>query len=196
MKTIFKIMLAVVLCIFTTAVFASGNLRLNILPMNEEKALVNISALSGVNFNVTITNEKGQVVYYQEDSGSDQIYRKIFNFSELEDGTYRMKVACTDLSTERFIEKKRDKITVGEENTTQSPFFGVEGNILKCTYLNFDNDNITLHLYDRSEELYLKSLGKNFNIQHALNLSQLKSGRYEAVLTAGNKQFIYNVEIK
>jgi hypothetical protein len=135
-------------------------------------------------------------VYYQENSDPASLYHKVYNFSELEDGNYKMTVVSSDLTTEREFLKSRGKIKVGEEKTSIEPFFGYENNLLRCSFLNFMNEDVALRFYDSTQQVYYKKIGNDFNIQQALNLSKLGKGNYEAVLTAGEKQYSYPIEIQ
>jgi hypothetical protein len=196
MKTMLKVTFLFALVAFASTVFASGNLKVNILPLNADKAVVAISTLSNSNFNITIADDKGQIVYYQESSNPGENYRKVYNFSDLEDGTYQLTVVSDNLSAERQFNKSRGQIKVGEEKTTLEPFFGYEAGILRCSYLNFTKEDMTLHFFKNNELIYTKNVGRGFNMQEALNLSKLDKGNYEAVLYAGGKQFTYPIQIQ
>jgi hypothetical protein len=196
MKTMLKVTFLFALVAFASTVFASGNLKVNILPLNADKAVVAISTLSNSNFNITIADYKGQIVYYQESSNPGENYRKVYNFSDLEDGTYQLTVVSDNLSAERQFNKSRGQIKVGEEKTTLEPFFGYEAGILRCSYLNFTKEDITLHFFKNNELIYTKNVGRGFSMQEALNLSKLDKGNYEAVLYAGGKQFTYPIQIQ
>lgn len=196
MKTMLKVTLLFALVAFANTLFATGNLKLNILPLNDEKAVVAISTLSNSNFNITIVDEKNQIVYYQEAADQGAGYRKVYNFSDLEDGMYKLTVESNDLSSERQFKKSHGAIKVGEEKTTLEPFFGYEDGILRCSYLNFAKENVNLYFLDNDKQIYTKNIGRDFNVQQAFNLSQLAKGSYDAVLTAGEKQFSYTIEIQ
>jgi len=196
MKTILRLTGVLALVAVVNVVFASGNITLNMIPLKNEKAAVAISTLSNSNFNVTITDDKGQVFYYQENTDQADVFQKVYNFENLEDGIYKLTVLSEGLTTERQFQKHHGRILVGDEKTTMKPFFGYEGDLLRCSYLNFDNDKVTLQFYGANGELLSKQFGKEFSIQQALNLSKLDNGSYEAVLTAGDKQFTYNIEVE
>jgi len=196
MKTMLKITFLFALVAVANTLFAAGNLKLNMVALKNEKAMVAISALENSNFNITITNEKGQIVYYQENSDPSSLYNKVYNFSELEDGSYKIMVVSSDLTTEREFLKSHGKIKVGEERTSIEPFFGYENNLLRCSFLNFMNEDVALHFYNNDQQVFYKKIGKEFNVQQALNLSKLGKGTYEAVLTAGDKQYSYPIEIQ
>ncbi len=196
MKTMLKITLLFALVAFANTLFAAGNLKVNILPVNAEKAVVTISSISNSNFIITIADENGRIIYFKENSKAEENYRKVFDFSILEDGTYKLTVVSNDITAERQFEKSHRTIKVGEEKTTLEPVFGYENGILRCTYLNFTKEDITLHFFKNNEIIYTKSIGREFNLQEALNLSKLDKGKYEVVLFAGIKQFKYPIQIQ
>lgn len=196
MKTILKVTFLFALVAFANTLFASGNLKVNLLPVNAEKAVVAISTLSNSNFSITIADDKDQIIYYQENSNAGENYRKVFNFSDLEDGTYKLAVVSNGLTAERQFKKSHGQINVGEEKTTLEPFFGYEAGILRCSYLNFTKEDMTLHFFKNNELIYTKNIGRDFNVQQALNLSKLDKGNYQAVLYAGGKQFTYPIQIQ
>jgi len=196
MKTMLKVTFLFALVAFANTLFAAGNLKVNIVPVKAEKALVAISKLSDSNFNITIADANGQIVFYKENSNPSENYRQVYDFSDLENGTYYLTVVSNDLTTERQFSLSYGQITVGEEKTTLQPFFGYQAGILKCSYLNFEKDKVTLIFYKNDEQIYSKKIGRDFNIHHALNLSKLDKGEYKAVLYAGEKQFKYPIEIQ
>jgi len=196
MKTMLKVTLLFAFVAFANTLFATGSLMVNMLPINAEKAVVAISTLSSSNFNITIVDEKDQIVYYQEVADQGAGYRKVYNFSYLDDGTYKLTVESNDLSSELQFQKSHGTIKVGEEKTTLEPFFEYEDGIFRCSYLNFTRENVTIYFFKNNQQLYTKNIGRDFNVQQALNLLQLASGSYDAVLTAGEKQFLYTIEIQ
>jgi hypothetical protein len=196
MKTIFRVTMLFAFVAFANTLFAMGNLNVNILPINSEKAVVSVSALTNCNFSIKIVNEKNQIVYYNENSIPGEYYRKVFNFSDLEDGEFTLSVASGNLKTERSFQKTRRSIQVGTEKTTLDPFFSYKNDILKFTYMNFMNENITLSFYENNQKLYSKAIGKTFNVVEALDLSKVEKGNYLAVLRAGSKEYLYPINIE
>lgn len=195
MKTILKITAVFAFVAFSNALFAVGNLKVNIHPLNSEKAVVDISSLSNCNFSLTVANEDNNIVYYKEDSDPSANYSKVFDFSNLEDGKYKLVVVADKMVAERTFLKHLGNIEVGEETTTLEPFFSYKDGLLKCTYLNFMNDNLHVSLYNTNDErIYTKKIGRNFNILEGFDLSKLEPGNYRAVLSAGNKAFAFNIE--
>jgi len=196
MKTILKMTLAFAFVAFANTLFAAGNLKVNILPISAEKALVAISSLTNSNLKITVEDSHGRIAYYQEVAEPTGNYRKVYDFSNLESGTYKLSVESDRLTTERSFEMKNWKIEVGNEETSLEPFFGYNNGLLRCSYLNFQKKNLTLYFYDQKHLIYTKAIGKDFNIREALNLSKLDKGVYTAVLSTPDKDYTYNLEIK
>ena len=84
MKTTLKITLLLALVVVANNLFAAGNLKVSMIALKNVKAAVAISTLSNSNFNITISDEMGQIVYYQENTDQGDIFRKVYNFSNLE----------------------------------------------------------------------------------------------------------------
>lgn len=195
MKTILKVTIMFAFVAFANTLFASGNLVLNIFPLSSEKAVVAISSFPDSNLKISVEDRKGRIIYYKETSDPNSSYKKIFDFSDLEEDTYTLSVVCDGITAERSIKISNRDIQVGEEKTMIEPYFGYENGILKCSYLNFSKDNLTLNFYENNQLIYSKNIGCNFNIIEALGLSKLKKGNYVAILAAGEKEFSYNFNI-
>ncbi len=195
MKTMFKVTLLFALLICANTLFATGNLKVNIIPMKDEKAVVAISALSNTSFKMTLTNNEGHVVYYLENSEQSNNYKKVYNFSDLDDGYYKLTVVSEGMTSERPFRKFRGVIKVGEERTTLKPFFAYEDGRLKFSYLNFPKDDLNLYFYKKNELIYTQNIGREFNISKALNLTKLDRGNYEVVLATKDEVFSYPINI-
>lgn len=195
MKTILNVLMMFAFVAFANTLFASGNLKVNIVPVSSEKAIVTITSLKDSNLKISVKDDKGMIVYYKEATNSNNNYQKVYDFSYLEDGSYNLTVVSNDLTAERSFQKKHGKIKVGEEKTTLEPFFGYKDGFLKCTYLNYSKENLTLNIYDGNQLIYNKNIGCHFNVLEALNLSKLYKGNYVAVLTTRDKEYSYNINI-
>ena len=180
---------------FVNILMAGGNLKVNIQPISAEKALVAISSLTESNLKITLEDEHGNIVYYREVAEPTGDYKKVYDFSALDAGQYKLSVESDNLTTERSFEIKNWKIEVGKEKTTLEPFFGFNNGLLRCSYLNFSKENLTLLFYGDNQLLYTKEIGHNFSVTEALDLSKLDKGNYKAVLLAGNKDFSYPIAI-
>lgn len=194
MKTILKVTLVLALVAFVNTLFAAGNLKVNILPVSTKKAVIAISTCCKSNFNISVANEEGRIVYSKEDLEPKEDYLHEFDLTTLDDGKYQLKVVSQDIATERTFRKSVDGIKVGKEKTIVTPYFGYKDEILRCTYLNFQKEYLTLYFLKKNQLLYTKELGKTFNVTEGMNLSGLESGNYEVILLTGDREYSFRVE--
>ena len=195
MKTILKITMLFAFVAFANTLFAAGNLKVNIVPLTSEKAVVSISSLTNSKLKISVEDKMGRVVYYKETIDPNSNYSKVFDFSKLGDGLYNITVVSNDLTTERPFQINGTEIKVGEEKTNIKPFFGYKNSILKCTYLNFQKEKLTLYLYENNHLLYSVKIGCDFNVCKAFNLSKLDKGTYVAILSAGERSYSYSFDM-
>lgn len=196
MKTILKATLLIAFGAFATSVLASGNLKVNIQPISAEKAVVMISSLTESDLKISVEDSQGRIVYYKEVAEPTGDYRKVFDFSDLEAGQYKLSVESDRLTAEREFEIKNWKIQVGEEKTTLEPFFAYNDGLLRCSYLNFPKEDLKIYFCDKNQVIYSKEIGRVFNVSEALNLSKLEKGNYTAVLSTKDKEYAYDINIK
>ena len=175
---------------------ATGNLKVNILPLSNEKAVVAISNANIGNFQISIENDKGEVVYYKETDDKGNDYRKIFDFSNLDNGDYKLSATSDNFTTERSFKIKNKTIAVGKEKNMMEPFFAYKDGVLKLSYLNFSEENLSLNFYDKNNLVYSKDLGYKFDVNEGFNLKKLDKGSYSVVLSTDDKTYSYNVNVE
>lgn len=194
MSTILNVTLVFAFAAFANTLFAAGNLKVNILPASTKKAVIAVSTCCNSNFSISVENEEGRIVYSKLDLEPVEDYLTEFDLSVLDDGKYKLKVVSQDITTERAFRKTDVGIKVGNEKTILKPFFGYNDGILRCTYLNFQKENLTLYFLKKNQLLYTKELGKTFNVTEGMNLSRLGRGNYEVILLAGDREYSFRVD--
>jgi hypothetical protein len=177
-------------------VMASGNLKVNILPINSQKAVVEISNTNASNFQISIENQNGETIYYKEASADQKDYRKVFDFSNLEAGDYKLTAAIDGSTTERSFKIDNRKIAVGKEKIATEPFFAYKEGVLALSFLNFSQEDIVVNFYDNNGLIYSKEIGDQFNVNKGFDLSKLASGAYSVVLSTDNRNYTYNVNVE
>jgi len=195
-KTISKLTMLFAFVAIANTLMASGNLKVNILPLTSEKAVVAISNTTASNFQISIANDNGETIYYKETGADSKDYRKIFDFSNLEDGDYKLTASVDGLTTERSFKVDKRNIAVGKEKTDMEPYFAYKEGVLVLSYLNFSEENVSLNFYDKDDLVYTKELGNKFNLNEGFDMSKLANGEYTVVLSTNDKSYNYNVEVK
>ena len=195
MKTISKLTMLFAFVAFANTVMASGNLKVNILPLTFEKAVVSISNTIASNFQITIENENGETIYYKETSADSKDYSKVFDFSNLEAGDYKLTASIDGLTTQRSFNIDERKIAVGKEKSELAPFFAYKQGILALSFLNFSEENLIVNFYNNNELVYSKEIGDKFNVNKGFDLTKLANGAYTVVLSTDTKNYTYNVNV-
>jgi hypothetical protein len=195
-KTISKVTMLLAFVAFANTLMAAGNLKLNILPLTSEKAVVAISNNAAANFQISIENEKGEKIFYKETHSDTKDYRKIFDFSDLENGDYKLTVSIDGSIAERKFKIASDNISVGKEKSITEPYFAFKDGVLKLSYLNFPEENLNVNFYKDKDLVYSKEIGNKFNIIEGFDLSNLEKGAYSVELSGENRIFTYNVNVE
>lgn len=195
-KSISKVTMLIAFVAFANTLMATGNLKVNILPLTAEKAVVAISNASAANFQISIATENGEVVYFKETDADSKDFRKVFDFSNLEKGSYKLSVSVDNETTERSFKIDNKNIAVGKEKSILEPYFAYKNGVLKLSYLNFSEDNLSLNLYDTKDLIYSKEIGSKFNVTEGFDLSKLNKGAYSVVLSTENKSYTYKINVE
>jgi len=195
-KSFSKVTMLLAFVAFANTLMATGNLRLNIIPLNSEKAVVGISNSEATNFQITIENNNGEKIFYKETRSDNPDYQRIFDFSELENGDYKMTVAINGEIAERKFSINESDIVVGKEMKTGEPYFNYKDGVLKISYLNFQEENLKLNFYKGDNLVHTQKLGNKFNVVEGFDLSKLEEGTYSVVLSGGDNTFTYDVNVK
>lgn len=183
----------IALALVANVAVAGGNLRVDILPLNTNRAVVAISSENENQYEISIENSYGDVVYYKETEGSLTDYRKVFDFSKLEKGDYKLIASINGATSVRNFTIGSEAIAVGDMKYVSDPVFSFNNDVLRVAYLNYPGEKVNLKIYDGNELIYSKTLDDNFAVNEGMNLSKLKSGNYQVVLASGNDIFDYTV---
>jgi hypothetical protein len=112
----------------------------------------------------------------------------------MENGNYTLKVKVKDTYVLRDFEINNKGMVVGESKLKYEPYFDFDSDVLKLSYLNFDEENVKFKIYNEGELVFENKLGKDFVISAGFDLSQLEKGKYEIELSSFKNQFSYNIE--
>lgn len=168
--------------------------KMNVVPLTADRAVVSIQNDAAALFELSILAETGELVYYKQTTKPLNTYQKVFDFKNLENGKYTMDLRVNDTRLLKDFEVASKGIFVGESKLRIDPYFAFADNVLKLSYLNFDQESLTLNIYDDYGLVYQSGLGKDFNVASGYDLSALKSGKYEVVLSSLNNDFTFSLE--
>lgn len=192
MKTI-KLTLAVVVLGLATVATAIEKPKMNVIPLSAERAVVTATNENPAFFEVSIKAENGDMVYYKQTSSPVTDFKQIYDFKDLAEGKYVLNLKVNDTKVINDFEVSRKKIEVGEAKVRFAPYFDFKNNELKLSYLNFDQENLKLYLYNNDGLIYESRIGRDFNITKGFDLSRLDSGTYRVVLSSFSNEYSYNL---
>ena len=196
MKTMKTILAVVIAGLIGSSAMASGNLRVNIAEGSKNLAEVEIFNVKMSTFEIDVRDDKGEVIYYKETKTPETNYKRNYDFSRLEDGTYFFTVKIDNEVKETKFTIDRGQVKVVEAKKMVDPVFVMDNKQLKMSYLNFAQEDTRLIVYDRKmNSLYEKDLNSNFVTQHGIDFSKVPKGDYEVVLSSGNEVHSYDVFI-
>ncbi|MBN1822676.1 MAG: hypothetical protein JXR31_05535 [Prolixibacteraceae bacterium] len=187
-----KTLIVITAVAFAAIASAVEKPKMNVIPLEADKAIIALSNATPAYFEISINSEAGNTIYYKESKSKITDYKKIYDFSALNDGNYEVSVKVNDTRVKRDIEINRGKIYVGDSKVSYDPFVLVDNEILKISYLNFDEENIALKIYENGEMVYQSKLGKKFAINAGYDLSKLRAGNYQVVLEGNDELYAFS----
>lgn len=196
MKTMKTTMIALALTVMAGFAYGTGNVRLNMNPAEADKAYVEISNATLTQFDIKVEDAYGDLIFSKKAIEPMTDYKRKYDFSALENGTYILTVKSEKEVNQTRFSINYENIEVLEERKIVEPFFKMDGNTWKMSYLNFPMEEVGIYVYDNNRLLYEKKLDPVFAMHKGLDLSKLTPGKYEIVMATPTEIFEHVVEVK
>lgn len=196
MKTMKTTLLVTVLAFIASAAFATGNLKVNMEQTASEETVVEASNVEAKLFEVEIMDAYGDRFFSKKTDDKSFTYKRKYDLSALEEGTYFMTVKHGDEKFQKEFTVRSGDIQVVNQRKVVEPHFKVDGDMVKLSYLNFPNDNMSISVFDQGKLLHEEKLETQFTVHKALDLSELRAGNYKVVFASGLDIFEYDVALK
>lgn len=184
--------LLIVATTFVANVFATDIPRMSIIPLKDSKALVTIQHTVPDVSEISITTESGEVVYYKKSKKEIDLYKKIFDLSQLENGNYRLSLKAGNATVKNDLSIKNGIVSVLKQRNEMEPYFTVDKNNVILSYLNFEKEEMTVHVYNTNKLVYSKKLGNDLAMHRMLNLEKLKNGHYDIMLADAHNAYWFS----
>lgn len=176
--------------VLTTLVFliaAIGNAsdlpKMSVTLTEAGKTLITYNAPEATPLEITLSNSKGDIVYFNRTTDRYKNYSEEFDFSSLGNGNYLLCFNYGNRSVNRLLSVSGEKITVGPEHYCYEPCFRLENKMLNISFLNLSKKQVYVNVYQDGKQIDGLKMGKNFALQKCLDLTNLKTGQYEIVVT-------------
>lgn len=176
---------------------ATGVLRVNVIPGEKEKALINVLDAPNNQLKVEVKDNNGEIVYIDSKRSPSYDYKTIYDFSKLDDGKYTLEVKLGDETEIDNLVVHDGIVQINNQEEQIAPHFALSGKFLEFSFPNTAETDVRLLVYnDKTDNcLFQERLGPEFNIKQALNLSKLNSGNYIAVVISGNDTYRYHFSL-
>ena len=191
-----KVTVAVILVAILAAKAIAGEApKLKLVPHSTDRAVVVIDNEQDSPSELVIEDLIGNILYYKEGRINEKMYTKLFDFRNLENGTYKITASNNYGKKELTFKVDGDEIVVEKDHfTTAHPYVEVKDDVLKLSFLNHSLNEVYLSITDDSGTVYSKSLGNDFSITTGFSLAKLDYGDYSAIITDGKNTYSYNFE--
>ncbi len=193
MKTI-KFSLTIIAVALVFAATAVEKPTVNVISLNDEKALIAAQNENPAYFELSIVAKNGDLVYYKESANEITNLRQVIDYSDMDNGTYTLKLKVNDTYVSKDFEISDKGMIAGESKMEYAPYFAYNDDLLKFSFLNFDRQNVNFKIYNDGDLVFENKLGNNFVLTNGYDLSNLEKGKYQVELSTPNNYFTYNIE--
>ncbi len=187
--------IATVALMFVVATSAAKEPTLSLTP-NEEKSLNFEMNTTSEETLVRIIDTNGTVVYSENITAAIE-YSKKFNFQNLAQGSYSLRVE-NDLKETVFtffIEDSAIKIVERKENS--KPVFRKAGQRVFLNFLNLEKDDVKISVYDSNNRVvFNETIKETMLVEKAFNFENAFEDTYLVVVKNGTETFYEDVLVK
>ncbi len=191
-KNTFKgLVLGAILFLGASSAFATGNIRINSY-LDTDLSIVSIINPSESFLKMKIYDEAGNLYYSNKISG-ETTAQKLFDFSYLEDGTYKIVLTGNGDKLEKTFQVANNKlVSESVAKFAEKTLFRAENNSLFVTYLSFKNTIFDISINDDlGNEIFKGSYASEPTFSKKFNVEALPKGDYKVRLVSDKKEFNY-----
>lgn len=195
-KNVFKGMLLTAAFVFAgSSVFADG--KISVSPyLKTSYAVVSVSPAVDDFSSLAIYNSQGELVYSSDKVESGVGYTKLFDFSKMEDGKYKITARNNKANSveEYFTVKSGNVVSESRTNSVSEEDVRIWKNsdYVYVSHLNrnFNSINVTLE-DERGSLIYEKSFPAELAYSEKFDVSSLPKGNYSLSFVSGDNVFNY-----
>lgn len=177
----------------TSAVFAGGDVYVRLLDDNSKAAVI-YSNPEETMFSLSIENHNETVNYFTDQAKKLNEYKKLFDFSYLEDGVYYFIVK---IDGERIVKKftiSDSKVILNEYQESDvadnAPVFRLEGDYLYCYFDNSEMAAIDIKFSSDKNTFFMDEVASgDLTVNKRYDLSQLPGGYYTATFVKNKDSY-------
>jgi len=195
MKTIKSLFAIAVLSLSTISFAGNAYAFLEVIPLNMmDKAVVKVVFPNNQNTIIYIGDPEGRTIH-RETIKKGSSTAKIYDFSNVDDGIYTFNSITDQANVTKTIKVENSSIEVISTEVEYKPTFIIKENSLLVNYLNLEQEEIEMVIYNSYTDFY-KSAEGNFQVfQKKFDISDMESGEYFAMIKVPGKNYIHSFNI-
>ncbi|WP_167611447.1 hypothetical protein [Maribellus sediminis] len=186
-KTITLMLLALVIA---AGAFATEISKMSMVALNDSKVYVAAETSTNSPTEITLLDARGETIYFKRTKAAPQ-FRSVLNLQELSDGTYTFSLKSGKAVTKREITVSNGKVTVKKVAEEFAPYFAYKNGKVLLSYLNSNQADVSVLIYNGNRLVLDSSLGSDLAIQRSFDVSKLKNNEFEFVLYGNNHRYNY-----
>ena len=187
-----KLTVMLLAAVFAISAAATEVPKMNVIVIDDSKTLVAAVTNPDVASEVSVIAEDGRIVYYKKSKAAAQ-FKSILDLSELTDGRYTVKLKTGKFYTQRQLELNQSKVKVIKIKPEPDPVFSYDGDMLKLSYLNLNQNDLSISVYNGNKLVFQSGLGDKLSIQRAFDVSKMVKGEFDFVLVGPNQTYSYKI---
>jgi len=193
MKTITSLSILLVTILLSNSSYATENFKVSLTAKTEGKALLNVSNDSKHIYAIDISDSYGNMIYSYETTNSQANFNQTLDFSELEDGLYKMNVQMDGAKYVKHLSVNESIVSIEKSIKKTEPIFQFQNNVINVSHLNHGEEKTSVHIYQNGSLVWDKELENKLAINKRFNISNLDPGTYNFVLISGDDIYEYQV---
>jgi hypothetical protein len=185
------VVLGLILLLGTSSAFATGKIRISNY-LDTDLSIVSIFNPGESTLKMKIYDVDGNL-YYTKKVSSETTDQKLFDFSYLEDGMYKIVLTGGEKDIVKEFEIEDNKLAPAKaKNYAERTLIRSFENDLFVTYLSFENKSFNLLITDKEgNQVFEESYTTKPNFSKKFNVSALPKGDYNVRLISNNKEYNY-----
>ncbi len=188
-----NVIFAFVAFFFAANVFATETPKMKVIPIEETKLLIAVTQDEQAANQISISYQSGEIMYFKRLKKGTASYQSIFDFSQVDNGDYEVRLKYGKTSLKKTININDGKISVVKEKPEIPPVILKVDDGINLSYLNFAERNVYLLVYKQGQLLNESSLGSDFTILKKIDISALGKGNYDILLAVADNEYWFSV---
>ncbi|MFX0557587.1 hypothetical protein ACOCEA_12375 [Maribacter sp. CXY002] len=188
MKNIVKFT-TVVAFMFATVAGMANEPKVSVISLRKDRSVVLKLDASSENVSIRLKDEQLNTIYSENLSKGS--YNKKLNMSDLEDGVYFLSTEDKFKTYSYTIEITGEVVKLVATKEADKPYFRKTSEKVFVNFLNLDNSNVSLKVYDEEYRLvYTETIKDTFVVEKAFNFEDAVSGTYTVVVSNDANTFV------